>query len=138
MCVPSTFSLGLGLLHPQFPPNNPVTRGRRMMRFRLIPPGVSAFVLAVALNSCGGGGDSSGPPAPAPVASVEITPSPGTIAVSQTVQLTAATKDAKGNVLNGRVVTWSQGNGTVATVNSSGLVSAVGVGATTITATSEG
>ena len=108
------------------------------MRSRRFPVAGGAFVLAVALNSCGGGGDSSGPPAPAAVASVEITPAPSTITVSRTLQLSAATKDAGGNVLYGRVVTWSQVDAAIATVNSSGLVSAVGVGATTITATSEG
>jgi hypothetical protein len=108
-----------------------------LMRPRLIPPAASAFVLAVALNSCGGG-DSSGPPAPASVASVEISASAVTISVSQTVRLIAATKDANGNVLTGRAVTWSTADGTIATVDIYGVVSAVGVGATTITATSEG
>ena len=108
-----------------------------LMRSGLIPLAASAFVLAVVLNSCGGG-DSSGPPPLAAVASVEITPFPSTILVFQTVQLTAVTKDAAGNVLNGRMVTWSQDNGTILAVSSSGLVSTFAVGTTTIRATSEG
>ena len=53
-------------------------------------------------------------------------------------QATATTLDANDNVLTGRVVTWSSGNTSVATVSSSGVVTATGVGATTIIATSEG
>jgi uncharacterized protein YjdB len=75
---------------------------------------------------------------PTPVASVTITPPSVSITVGATAQLTATTKDAQGNTLTGRVVTWSSSNGTVATVSGSGLVTGVGVGAAVITATSEG
>ena len=73
-----------------------------------------------------------------PVASVTVAPASAGIYVGQTVQLTATPKDANGNPLTGRVVTWSSSNTGVATVNGSGLVSAVGAGSVTITATSEG
>src|SRR5207249_9948799 len=46
-------------------------------------------------------------------------------------------KDANGNTLTGRTVTWSSDNTAVATVSGSGLVSGVAAGAATITATSE-
>ena len=72
-----------------------------------------------------------------PVASVMVTPSTATLSVGQTVQLTATTKDANGNVLTGRVVTWASGTTAVATVSSTGLVTGVGAGSATITATSE-
>src|SRR5207245_1269205 len=49
----------------------------------------------------------------------------------------ATTKDANGNVLTGRVVTWASDNTAVATVSPAGLVTAVAPGAATITATSE-
>src|SRR5206468_527293 len=52
--------------------------------------------------------------------------------------LSAVTKDAAGNTLTGRVVTWSSSNIAVATVDGSGLVTAVAAGSATITATSEG
>src|SRR5439155_18708328 len=56
----------------------------------------------------------------------------------QTVQLTATPRDANGNVLSGRTITWSSDNATVATVSTSGLVTAKVAGSAMITATSEG
>jgi uncharacterized protein YjdB len=76
--------------------------------------------------------------APIPVASVTVSPGSATVSVGQTVQLTATPKDAGGNPLAGRSVTWSSGNTTVATVSGSGLVTARAAGSTTITATSGG
>ncbi len=73
-----------------------------------------------------------------PVASVQVSPPTGTINVGGTTQLTAVAKDGSGNVLAGRPITWTTGNGSVATVSSSGLVTGAGAGTTTITATSEG
>ena len=73
-----------------------------------------------------------------PVASVTVTPSPSTVQVGSTVQLTATPKDANGTPLSGRLVTWSTSASTVATVSSSGLVSGRAAGSATITATSEG
>src|SRR6059058_4738130 len=75
---------------------------------------------------------------PAPVASVTVTPASATVQAGQAVQLTATLKDANGNLLSGRSVTWSSSNTAVATVNNSGLVSGAAAGSATITATSEG
>src|SRR5439155_1217748 len=72
---------------------------------------------------------------PAPVASVTVTPASATVQGGQTVQLTATLKDANGNLLSGRSVTWSSSNTAVATVDNSGLVSGVAAGSATITAT---
>jgi len=77
------------------------------------------------------------PPAPVPVASVSVSPSSATVTVGGTQQLSAVTRDANNNVLSGRVVTWSSANGGIATVNSTGLVTAVAAGTVQITATSE-
>ncbi len=74
----------------------------------------------------------------APVAAVTVTPSSGTVAIGRTVQLTATPRDASGNPLTGRAISWSSSDNTIATVNSSGLVTGVVAGAVTITATSEG
>ncbi len=74
----------------------------------------------------------------APVASVTVAPTPVSLVRGQAQQLTATTRDAGGTVLSGRVVTWSTSNAAVATVSSSGMVTAVGVGTAEITATSEG
>ncbi|MCH8937672.1 MAG: PKD domain-containing protein, partial [Gemmatimonadetes bacterium] len=72
-----------------------------------------------------------------PVASVDVSPASGTIAVGASIQLTAQPKDEVGNPLAGRVVTWSSSNTGVATVAADGLVTGVGEGTATITATSE-
>ena len=73
-----------------------------------------------------------------PVASVTVAPPSATVQVGSTVQLTATPKDAGGNPLTGRTVTWASSNTSVATVSPSGLVSGATVGSATITATSEG
>src|SRR6266581_2215550 len=75
---------------------------------------------------------------PAPVASVSISPASASVSVGQTVQLAAMPKDANGNLLSGRTVSWLSGNPGVATVSGSGLVTGVSAGAATITAASEG
>jgi uncharacterized protein YjdB len=74
----------------------------------------------------------------AAVATVSIAPSPLSMSVGQQTQLAATLKDASGNVLNGRTVTWSSSNTGVATVSADGVLSAVAAGTTTITATCEG
>ena len=73
-----------------------------------------------------------------PVASVTVSPASASVAVGQTVQLAATPKDANGNALSGRTVTWASSNGSVGGVDGSGLVTGVVAGSTTITATSEG
>src|SRR5437667_8226836 len=73
-----------------------------------------------------------------PVASVTVSPAAASVQAGQTQPLTATLKDANGNVLTGRTVTWSSNNTTVATVNGTGLVTAKVAGSATITATSEG
>jgi uncharacterized protein YjdB len=73
-----------------------------------------------------------------PVASVTVSPASATIAVGATRQLSAVTKDAAGNTLTGRVVTWASSNSVVATVSGTGLVTGRAAGSATITATSEG
>ena len=73
-----------------------------------------------------------------PVGSVSVTPAAPSLQVGQSVQLTATPRDAGGNALSGRVVTWATNNAAVATVNGSGLVTSAAAGSATITATSEG
>src|SRR5205823_232592 len=73
-----------------------------------------------------------------PVASVSVSPASASLQTGQTVQLTATPKDASGNPLSGRAVSWTTSNATVATVSSSGLVTGGAAGSATITATSEG
>jgi len=79
-----------------------------------------------------------GDEAPIPVASVQITPALDTVRAGETIQLAAVARDASGNALTGRTVTWASNDQTVATVDSTGLVTGMGNGEATITATSEG
>lgn len=72
------------------------------------------------------------------VASVVVAPSPVTVNEGQTVQLSATMRDASGNVLTGRLVTWTSSNTTAATVSSSGTVTGLSQGSATVTAASEG
>src|SRR5437773_819613 len=74
----------------------------------------------------------------APVATVTVSPAAAAVQPGQTVQLTATTRDANGNILTGRTVTWASNNNPAATVSSSGLVTGVATGTALITATSEG
>jgi len=71
----------------------------------------------------------------ATVATVSVTLGATSLAPGQTTQATAVARDANGNVLTGRVVTWSAVNPSIATVSSAGLVTAVAAGSATIRAT---
>ncbi len=64
-------------------------------------------------------------------------PQPG-LAVGFSIEAADTLRDAGGNVLAGRSVTWSSSNTAVATVTQSGVVTGVGRGTAEITATSEG
>lgn len=100
--------------------------------------GIATGNVRIAASSNGVSGFSAITVIPPSVASVRVTPSSAAITVDGTVHLQAATLDAGGNPLTGRTVTWTSDNQGVATVDSTGLVTGVAIGATTITATSEG
>ena len=89
-------------------------------------------------NTVSGATTASAGTPPAPVASVSVSPASSNLLIGATVQLLVTARDANNTVLTGRVVTSSSANPAIASVNSLGLVSAVGVGATQITVTSEG
>ena len=72
------------------------------------------------------------------VASVTISPALADLAIGQAAELTATTLDADGNTLSGHPVTWSSSNNSVAIVSSTGLVTGLGEGSASITASSEG
>ncbi len=71
----------------------------------------------------------------APVSSVQVAPGTSQLTVGGSVQLTATALDASGGVLTGRPVTWSSSDAAVATVSSTGLVSALAPGTVQLTAT---
>src|SRR5213594_2118259 len=72
------------------------------------------------------------------VASVAVSPAAATVSAGATQQLSTVLKDASGNVLTGRTVTWASSNSALSTVSATGLVTGVAAGVVTITATSEG
>ena len=78
------------------------------------------------------------PPPVAPVASVTLSTPSTSLQVGQTAQITVTLKDANGNTVSGRSIGWSSTNPTILTVSVSGVVTAVGSGSATISATSEG
>jgi hypothetical protein len=72
------------------------------------------------------------------VASISVTPTSADLAAGQMQQFFASVRDAQGQELSGRVVTWTSSNPSVAGVGGfTGLVTALAGGSTTITATSE-
>jgi alpha-tubulin suppressor-like RCC1 family protein len=73
-----------------------------------------------------------------PVASVQVSPSTGSIHMGETLQLSATAKDAAGRTLTDRTFAWSSSDVSVATVSETGLVTGVGLSGVTIIATSEG
>jgi len=75
---------------------------------------------------------------PVPVATVRVTLTDSSLTVGETAVATAEVRSAGGAVLSGRVVTWSSSDSLVARVSAAGVVSAIGAGLATITATSEG
>jgi uncharacterized protein YjdB len=100
--------------------------------------GVAAGTVTITATSEGKSGSTTVTVQPKPVATVTVTPATASLTVGQTTPLAVVLKDQSGAVLTGRTVVWTTSNGAVATVSSSGTVTAVGGGTATITATSEG
>ena len=99
--------------------------------------GVSSGTATISATSEGKTGSATITVTLVPVASVDVTPSTTSVTQGSTAQLTATPRDALGNELSGRSVTWSSNNNAVATVSSSGLVTGVAEGTAIITANSE-
>ena len=99
--------------------------------------------LVGSLAGCGGGGEAPitpppPPPPPVTVASVTVAPDSSDVRVGGSATLGAVTRDASGNTLSGRAVTWTTGSAAIATVSAAGVVTGVAPGTVTITAESEG
>lgn len=74
-----------------------------------------------------------------PIAAVRVAPAAAEMMAQETLQLTAWLRDTEGKTIQGaRPITWQSSNASVATVDGSGRVTAVGTGSTTISAASEG
>jgi hypothetical protein len=72
------------------------------------------------------------------VASISVAITPSTLVAGQTAKAVAFARDSLGNTLTDRTFTWASSTPSVATVSTSGVVTAVANGAATITATSDG
>ena len=117
------------------------------LSFRQKPVGLrltlfGSLIGGLMIWACSGEGTTTSPgeqQQPPAVASVAVTPGTATlVSFGETAQLTASAQDANGTAISGKTFTWSSSDESIATVNSSGLVSAVAAGLATITATSEG
>lgn len=73
-----------------------------------------------------------------PVHSIRLTPSSVALQVGGATTIVATALDASGNPLTNRPIAWSSSDPTVATVATSGLVTAVATGSATLTAASGG
>ncbi|MEE9133062.1 MAG: Ig-like domain-containing protein, partial [Gemmatimonadota bacterium] len=105
------------------------------MQSRLTSRGVTAgaaFALALGLLACG---ETTSPFA---VREVALTPANATLIKDGTVQLRADVRDGEGNLVTRRPVTWSSTDESVAIVDSSGFVTGLRAGTTTIRANSDG
>ena len=96
--------------------------------------GISIGCLANDATEPNGGGAVG----PRPVASVSVTPATASLPVGATLQLAAVPEDSAGGALTGRPVTWASSDIDVASVSTSGRVTAGAAGSATVTATSEG
>jgi uncharacterized protein YjdB/alpha-tubulin suppressor-like RCC1 family protein len=74
-----------------------------------------------------------------PVATVAVNAAPDTLEAYDQLALTATLRDAKGNVLTGRAITWTSSAPTIASIDAAtGVLTGLDRGTVTVTATSEG
>lgn len=95
---------------------------------------VASLVLVLSAacgGGCGGGTEPSTPDR------IDVSPTNLSLTVGETAFLNATVKDCDGRSL-ALHIDWSSSNGVVASVNSSGVVTAVGPGETTVRASSQG
>ena len=98
----------------------------------------SAVALAGATIATAGCSDDALDPNAEAVATVEVAPPTATVIVGGNVSLTAAARDAAGNVLTGRRVLWASADSNFATVSASGMVTGRYVGTVPVAASVEG
>ena len=97
-----------------------------------------AALVAVLAGCSSGSSEPSGPPAGV-TATVTVSPTQATLtSVGATQQFAAVARDGQGTTLTGKTASWSSSATGVATVDQSGVVTAVANGAATITATIDG
>lgn len=96
-------------------------------------------LLMLLAAACGGGGDGgTQPPVVTSVVITAPTVPPAFQTLTRTAQFTAVARDGAGAPVAGATIAWTSTSTAVATVNGSGLATAVGNGTTQITASSGG
>ena len=100
--------------------------------------GIAPGTAEITATSEGRAGNATITVTPGPVASVTVTPATASLVIGGTQQLTASARDATGAALAGRPVTWTSSTPAVASVSTTGVVTALAVGTATITASIEG
>ena len=108
-----------------------------MTRAQTLIPGLVLLAIAGWVAACGDG--ATEPPSPDSPRATTLTVTPATAgltALGETVRLSAEVRDHNGQAMAGATVTWSSGDPSVATVDATGLVTAVSNGTATIAATS--
>jgi uncharacterized protein YjdB len=105
--------------------------------------GVAAGAATITATCAGKSGTASvtvtSTPPPVPVVTtVTVAPLTASIVAGATVTLSATVKDALGNLMMGQTIVWSTNNPGAGTVSSNGVVTGVGAGVATITATCSG
>src|SRR5690349_15534183 len=95
-----------------------------------------AGVVAVASWACGG---STQPDATQPVvADIVVNPSAPTMTINSQLPLQALVRNAAGDLVPDASVTWTVENGSIASVTSAGVVTALAVGTTQVAASARG
>ncbi len=110
-----------------------------MRRWGLTLASLTAVVVAAFISACDDD-DATGPGGPRPSAVALVTVVPGEWALSpeRTIQLNAEVRDSAGRLLPDEPVTWTSDARAIATVDSTGLLTAVTEGFATIIATAGG
>lgn len=99
---------------------------------------VAAGTARITATSEGRTGSATFTVIPVPVATVQVTPSTASLVPGATLQLTAVARSAGGTILSGRTVVWTSGAPAIATVGTTGQVTAVANGVVVILATVDG
>jgi uncharacterized protein YjdB len=100
--------------------------------------GLAVGAAAITATSSGKQGTANISVIPPAVATVAVTLAATTVELGRTTQASAVLRDVGGNALTGRVITWTSADPAIASVSTTGLVTALAVGTTSITAASEG
>ena len=103
-----------------------------------IVTGVSVGSATITASSGGKQGTAGVSVIPPTVATVAVSLAATTVELGRTTQAIAVLRDAANNVLSGRAIAWTSANPATASVSAAGVITALVVGTTSVTATSEG